>query len=150
MKKEEWIQYLLKVDDAVNAESPQGFSRRKAQKRFFSLITKLSVEFNIQLPIESGKSIQDASFHSAAFLPKEWQLTPNHILQLRASNFGNLLAVVDDDQIVKTDVLAVIKHYAQELDYQYVPGQVLWEKYSGKNKAIHGSNSWMYRYFEYL
>lgn len=150
MKKEKWIQYLLQVDDAVNVESPRGFSRRKAQEQFFSLIAKLNLEFNIQLPIESGKSIQDASFHSEALVPKSWQLTPDYFLQLRTSNFGKLLTIVDDDQILKADALAVIKRYAQELDYWYVPSQVLREKYSGNNKRMGGGISWMYRYFEYL
>src|SRR5687768_16512658 len=145
MNKEEWIRYLIQVDDAVNAESPRGFSRRKAQHRFFSFISKLNTEFNIQLPLESDKSIQDSSFHAATTLPKEWQLTPNHFLQLRASNFGNLLAVVEDDQILKADILAVIKRYAQELDYQLVPSLVLWEKYSGTNKGVNGFENWIHR-----
>jgi hypothetical protein len=141
---------LLEIDDSTNAEFPKGFKSQQAQECFFILITKLNMQFSSQLSIESGKLIQDSSFHAQATLPKEWLLDHEYTVQLRASKFGNLIAIIDDDQVLKNEILEVIKRYVEEGNYQFVPSQVLWERYSGKHKGINGFNNWMHRYFDWI
>jgi hypothetical protein len=150
MTQLEWIAYLVEVDDAHNAEHPVGFKSSLAEQKFSGLVDGLNKHYRINLAIHSGKSIQDSSFHAESSIPAEWLIEHGYILKLRASNFGNLLAVVDDDGMIKTDYLNVIRQLAQEMHYRFVPTCVLLETYTGTNKGIEGFQNWMHRYFDWL
>jgi hypothetical protein len=150
MTQREWTAYLVGVDDAHNAEHPAGFKASLAEQKFLRLVDGLNKHHRINLPVESGKSVQDSSFHAEASLPADWVVEHGYILKLRASNFGNLLAVVDDDRMIKTDHLNIIGKLAQEMHYRFVPTSVLLEKYTGTNKGVTAFQNWMHRYFDWL
>jgi len=140
---------LEDLDDPVRAEAPPRWDRRAAEAIFVALAQALEQRLGYQCAYETGSSIQDASFHGQLRLPREL-LMDEYIVQLRASNFGHLATIYDDDIVVKQDARATIVSTLEEFGYIYIPSDVLNTPYTGRNPGVSGSRTWGERFFDWI
>lgn len=159
MEEEEYLALLQRVDDPVGGEFPLGYDKRGAVEKFGALVALLQARLGCLL--EEEHYIQDAAHHGAAYLPYDL-LTEEYRISVRASNFGNMATLWDEESVVLPPYYSVMRATIEELGYIYVPSAVLHLPYTGKNPAIiappglrpAGSPvwfpSWGYRFFEYL
>lgn len=165
---------LERFDDPVFAEYPGGRTRwnqHAAEVRFLTLVKALEARLGCpSLPepfsgdgdpgrervreqtllYETGKHIQDASFHGQILLPRSLLTEPDYHLSLRTSNFGQLATVYDDDTLVRPQVLSTMRIVLDELGYLYVPTAVLVVSYTGRNPGVSGFRNWGMRYFDWI
>ena len=170
---------LERLDDPVYAVYPGGgtqWNRKDAEARFLLLVKTLAAQLDCPtsdrepshaprdphyirlwgrtLFYQTGRSIQDASFHGQILLPYSLltkdALQVGSIIRLRTSNFGHLATAYDEDAMVRPDVLSIIISVLEEQGYTYVPTVVLNEPYSGKNPGLDGFRTWGKRYFDWI
>jgi|GraSoiStandDraft_27_1057306.scaffolds.fasta_scaffold188903_2 hypothetical protein len=167
---------LERLDDPVFAEYPGGWTRwnqHAAEVRFLTLVKALEARLGCpSLPepfsgdpereqvreqtllYETGKHIQDASFHGQILLPRSLLTEParrvDYHLSLRTSNFGLLATVYDDDTLVRPQALSTMRIVLDEQGYLYVPTAVLVESYTGRNPGVSGFRDWGMRYFDWI
>ena len=159
MEEAEYLALLQRVDDPVYAEFPPDYDKRGAVKKFGTLVAVLQARLGCLLEVEHD--IQDASHHGAAYLPYD-ALTEEYVTSVRASNFGNLATLWNEESIVLPSYYSVIRWTLEEHGYIYVPSAVLHLPYTGKNPAITNTPdmknadgsirvpSWGDRFFDYL
>jgi len=135
---------LRKLDDPVRWEYPPGFAHQDAIKRFLDFAHQLEHALGVALETETGTAIQDASFHSQVRVP-----SPDSVVQLRFSNFGDLVALSAEDSVA-TDIVDTIKRLALSLGYVYVPTRSLTTPYTGRNPGVTGIRDWWTRYFDWV
>jgi len=140
---------LEDLDDPVRAEAPPRWDRRAAETTFVALAQTLEQRLGYRCAYETGAFIQDASFHGQLRLPREL-LTDEYIVQLRASNFGNLATIYDDDTVVKQGARATIVSTLAEFGYIYIPIDVLNIPYTGRNPGVSGFRTWGERFFDWI
>jgi hypothetical protein len=170
---------LERLDDPVYANYPGGWSQwdqQDAEAHFMLLVKTLAAQLDCptsdrepsQFPrdphydrlrertlfYETGMDIQDASFHGQILLPysllTEDAVNESYLIRLRASNFGHLVTLYDDDTLIRPEALATIISVLEELGYTYVPTVVLNEPYLGKNPGVSGFRTWGMRYFDWI
>jgi len=140
---------LQDLDDPIRAEAPAHWDRRAAEATFVALARALEQRLGYPCAYETGSSIQDASFHGQIRLPRE-VLTDEYIVQLRASNFGHLATIYDDDTVVERDARATIVSTLDEFGYVYIPSDVVNAPYTGRNRGVSGFRTWGERFFDWI
>ena len=112
MESDEDIVSLLERHDAPNQwERPGDFDWATESRDFAAFVVDLEGRLGRRFDVETGSHIQDASFHSQILLPGGL---------LRFSNFGRMIAVTPDNEIL-ADVLAGIRELAAGRGYTIVP-----------------------------
>jgi hypothetical protein len=141
----EYAALLALHDHPILWEYSLDFTHDTATARFAKFVEELSAALGTSLRSETGSYIQDASFHSQVFLP----LSDDHCAVVRFSNFGDMVAVDDEEPIPDTTIKQVTELLAKH-DYTWVPAAVLHAPYTGVNPGVTGISSWWIRYFDYV
>ena len=111
-----------------------------AQTRFLAFSDTLAAEIDSPFTRETGKAIQDASFHSQLIF--EWGT-------LRFSNFGDMIGFTPDHEAPPA-VMDSVERLAKENGYILIPTDVLEKRYTGKNPGVTGIRDWWIRYFDWV
>src|SRR4051794_23680215 len=111
----DYAQLLARHDHPTRWEYPPGFDYETANARFARFVSDLSAILGVSIPSETGAYIQDASFHSQAFLP----LPDGRQAPIRFSNFGDMVAF-DGDELVPEPTLATVLELLTRQGYTYV------------------------------
>ncbi|MCC6820905.1 MAG: hypothetical protein V9H26_10925 [Verrucomicrobiota bacterium] len=138
-----FLEILKSFDDSEHAEYPVGFVHEAAWSKF----EKLAQEVCPQYPgseFETGLRIQDASFHGQIMLKVR-----GGIAVIRASNFGNLITILDEDSLLENLSMTRLKRIFEKFGYTFVPSEILELDYTGKNGGVNGFRSWRLRFFDY-
>lgn len=147
MTREDYLNILHSHDDPIEWECPSDFDYEDAERRVTLLVKCIEQAIGLPCGIMTGSQIQDASFHTTISLPtKEVSHWPIYLLKI--SNFGNLAAIGDEKALEPAHLQKVLSCLS-ELGYQYIPPEVLSEKYDGAIPELRGVN-WYTRYFEWL
>lgn len=141
----EFSELLASHDDPIHWEHPPGFDYEVANSRFRIFMKDLSSLVGEQIPYETGSYIQDASFHSQAYLPLPVE---GHAL-IRFSNFGEMVAI-DNEDLVPDATLKSVQNLIASRGYIFVPASVLDEPYTGRNPGVTGISHWWVRYFDWV
>lgn len=141
----DYLELLRRYDHPTHWEHPPGFDYRQAEVRFARFVEDLSAASGVAPRVETGVHIQDASFHSQAFLP----LADGRFALIRFSNFGDMVTVGDDEPIPEP-TMHVIRELFSRHGYVYVPAVVLAEPYTGSNPGVTGIDTWWIRYFDWV
>jgi hypothetical protein len=126
-------------------EYPPGFDYEAASAKFATFVAALTEGLGRPLKVETGSLIQDASFHSQAFLP----LPSDEPVLIRFSNFGDM-ATVSDEELVPEVALKLVTELLKRHGYAYVPAAILNAPYSGTNPGVTGISTWWIRYFDWV
>src|SRR5262245_31099362 len=127
----DYLEILRQYDDPIHGYYPPGFDFRAAQRRFARFIRDLSSELRVQVKAESGREIQDASFHGQIFVP----VGDNKVTAIRFSNFGNM-ATISEDEPIPEALLVTLKRLLNQHEYVYIPASVLEQPYTGNNPGV--------------
>ncbi|MEO0328817.1 MAG: hypothetical protein AAF217_09490 [Pseudomonadota bacterium] len=140
------IESLLELhDDETRWEAPANFDYAEARTRFAEFVDVLEAVFETSFQSETGLNIQDASFHSQIFFDSG--LTRCHLI--RFSNFGDMVAIADDDEI-PLSLLIRLQAMLTQAGYTVVPFEYLEKPYTGLNAGVTGIDTWWIRYFDYV
>ena len=130
-------------DDSTRREFPLGFDCEAAAAKFDRFCSDLATVLGAALQAESGSSIRDASFHSQIYLP----LPNGSFSLLRFSNFGDMAAIMNDEQVpdplLETVTMVLFRH-----GYFFIPTAELNTPYFGRNPDFNGASTWWRRYFD--
>jgi hypothetical protein len=140
----DYAQLLVRHDHPTHWEYPPGFDYETANARFARFVADLSAILRVSVSSETGACIQDASFHSQAFLP----LPDGRQALIRFSNFGDMVAVGDEP--VPEPILATVLELLICQGYTYVPASALNAPYTGANPGVTGISTWWVRYFDWV
>jgi hypothetical protein len=141
----DFLKLLRQHDDPIRWERPPGFDAGVAAERFARFVEDLSARLSVAVRSEAGVFVQDASFHSQAFLP----LPGGPPAQIRFSNFGDMASVSEDERVPEPTMAAVVELLARH-GYVYVPAEVLDQPYTGNNAGVTGIKTWWIRYFDWV
>ncbi|MFD2784640.1 hypothetical protein [Hymenobacter rubripertinctus] len=147
MNNEQLQRLLEQLDTAKNWEYPTGFDYLPKLRKLQLTVAVLQMETGLQLPVETGSAIQDAPFHSQVLLPGPDENSVNQVL--RFSNFGELVALADEELIAPL-LLATIVRLLANHGYVYVPEVVYNLEYTGKQVGIDPVLNWWQRFFEWM
>ena len=152
----EYMELLQRHDGPKFWEHPRGFDYRLATARFAACAEALSSALGLDLQVETGTRIQDASFHSQVLIP----LARECYAMVRFSNFGDMVSIglsqagemmpeVPLDHIQQT-MLRTILEVLEKHGYVYVPAEVLLQPYTGQHRGVTGIRNWWIRYFDWV
>ena len=140
---------LLKgYDDPWEVLAPHEFDFLAATERFLRFAHALTQQFGEGCDLEVWPTLQDAAFHGEVQLPQAALNWPT-FAAVRASNFGNLITVVDDDTAVKPEALATIRSLGDRHRYRYLPSAPLHRRYDGYHQGKTAMRTWKQRFFGY-
>ena len=145
----QYIGILEKHDDPIRWEDPEGFDYEKEQRGFFKAKDRIQQILRRKLEFKTGSWIQDASYHSHLVLDKDCIKNESESAQVRFSNFGKLIAFANEDSINERIKIDIIQHL-NELGYTYIPEDILFQPYTGKNRGVTGIDNWWVRYFDFV
>ncbi len=137
-----YLNLLQQVDDPVHWMEPPGFDYETAYDRCMRFVTELSQLLNIELRVESGVLLQDASYHTEVFISSEDGAKP----AIRFSSFGDLVTVMKPESL-PDGWLDRIVEILNGHGYTYVPLVELKQPYTGTNPGVSGFREWLARYF---
>ena len=137
---EELGHLLADLDDPKWWEQPPGFDRAAARQRAQLFREALNGRLPTPATLETGSSVQDASFHS------ELRLQGG---SLRFSSFGEMIAFTPDHS-VPAEVVESVRELAGRHGYRLIPTEILEEPYTGKNPGVTGIRTWWIRFFDYV
>ena len=146
---DQYIETLEKYDHPERWEDPESFDYVKEQSDFFAAKDRIQYVLRKKLECETGSNIQDASYHSQIFLGEGTLKLEGEYALVRFSNFGKLIAFVNEDSIIESVKIDIIQNL-NELGYTHIPEHVLYQPYTGKNKGVTGIDSWWVRYFDFV
>jgi hypothetical protein len=143
----DYMRMLEAHDDAEDWYYPPDFDYEAAERRFLDFAQEFQMAFGVYCIVESGSSIQDASFLGQIYLPKDHFNRPEQAtdpISVRVSNWGDM-ATVSDDSALKSELLERIKALLQQFGYVYIPPSVLVQPHPRYPKT-----SWWIRYFDWI
>lgn len=140
---------LQSADHAWEIEQPPGFDPIEAAERFMKLAQSVQVLLQADCELELWPAIRDATFHGELVLPRTALAEPGSAV-IRASNFANLVAILNDEMIVQPDVLARLKRLFVEGGYRFMPSSPLRRDYTGHHRAERPFAKWRDRLFGYV
>jgi len=143
------MQRLTMYDDPFYWEHPEGFDYEREQRNFFAAKDRLQYILRCKLTTETGCYIQDASFHSCIKLGGDLLNKDHELSQIRFSNFGHLVAFMNEENIKETVKIDIIQHLVN-LGYKHIPENYLHRQYTGSNRGVYGIDTWWTRYFDWV
>jgi len=140
---------LQGADHAWEMEQPPDFDPIDALERFMKLASDVNGIVGEECPIELWPAIKAATFHGELVLPMSATAEPASAI-IRASNFGNLIAILDDERALKPDVLAKLRRRFERIGYRFVPTLPLRRPYDGHHRGTGQFRRWADRLFGYM
>ena|SRR5216683_534364 len=144
---------ILRAHDHPGAhgwEFPDDFDYDSAHQRFLDLAQAFQDLLGPHCVIESGVSIQDASFLEQILLPVEdFNRRHPEYATLRVSNWDSM-ATVANDAALGPKLLKQVQDVLQQFDYIYIPASVLEAPYYTDAEGNAGEDSWWIRYFDWV
>ena len=137
------------ADHPWELDQPPAFDAFEAAERFMKLAREVNAIVGAECEIELWPMIKAATFHGEIVLPPT-ALVEGGSAVVRASNFANLLAVLEDESAVRPDVLAQLRRRFDRNGYRFVPGRPLHRKYDGHHRGTGQFARWADRLFGYL
>jgi hypothetical protein len=142
-------QRLAAADHAVELEQPPGWDPLEAVARFLTLVRDVNAIVGEECEADLWPGIRAATFHGEVVLPPG-VVRDNGFAVVRASNFGGLIAVLNDDEAVRPAVLADLWRRFERRRYTPVPSALLRRSYAGHHRATRTFATWRDRLFGYL
>lgn len=140
---------LQGADHPWELEQPPKFDPIEACERFMRLSAEVNRIVNDDCPIELWPAIRAATFHGEIVLPASAMAEPASAI-IRASNFGNLITILDDERTVKPEILALLRRRFERIGYRYIPALPLRKAYDGHHRATRQFTRWSDRLFGYV
>jgi hypothetical protein len=138
---------LSGADHPWELQQPPGFDPIDATERFMNLAKVVQSIVGEDCEMELWPSIRDATFHGEIVLPPSAMAEPTSGI-IRASNFANLIAVLNDDHAVKPEVMAQLRRRFERAGYRFIPALPLRREYTGHHRTDFAR--WSDRLFGYL
>ena len=135
----DYMQILLANDHPMCWMEAPDFDYEIAQHRFASFEKELQNTLKIAVRTESGELLQDAIYHTEAFLPVDDDPQPS----IRFSSFGALVTIFLSEKVPESWQRAIENLLAKH-GYVYIPAHVLAQPYEGIHKRF---PDWFSRYF---
>jgi hypothetical protein len=137
------------ADHPWELEQPPAFDPLEAAGRFMKLARETNAIVGADCEVEMWPAIRSATFHGEIVLPPS-ALTANGSAVVRASNFANLIAVLDDESAVRPGVLAQLRRRFDRNGYRFLPAAPLRRRYDGHHRGTGQFARWSDRLFGYL
>jgi len=135
------------ADHPWELQQPPGFDPIDAAERFMNLAQAVQAIAGEDCDMELWPSIRDATFHGEIVLPPAAMAEPTSGI-IRASNFANLIAVLNDDRAVKPEVMTQLRRRFERSGYRFIPAQPLRREYTGHHRGQF--SRWADRLFGYV
>ncbi|HEX8916636.1 MAG TPA: hypothetical protein VF796_30075 [Humisphaera sp.] len=140
---------LRGADHPWEVAEPPAFDVIEAAGRFLKLTQEVNAIVGTECAVELWPAVRDATFHAELVLPAD-VLTGEESAVVRASNFANLIAVLNDDDAVRPDVMAKLRRRFERNCYRFVPSGPLRKPYDGHHRGTKQFARWRDRLFGYL
>jgi hypothetical protein len=137
------------ADHPWEIEQPPDWDPLAAVERFLQLIAALDQKLGITGEVQLWPAIRSATFHAELVLPPG-VLREKEYAAIRASNFGELLAIVPDDSAVREDVVAAVRDLGRAAGYRVIRSSLTRKKYDGHHRGTGQFVTWRDRLFDYL
>jgi hypothetical protein len=141
--------FVRAADHPWEIEQPPQWDPFDAIERFLKLITALQEKLGIDGEVQLWPGIRNATFHAELVLPPAI-LRAEGWAVMRASNFGNLIAVLNDETVVQDAPLAEIREQSIAAGYRFIPSAQLRKRYDGHHRGARLFTTWADRLFGYL
>ena len=140
--QEEALELFHKFDEPIRAYHPKNYDGKANSDKFQLFIKRLQKRTKKSFSVDTGYSIQDASFHSQIHFNDSQTL-------LRFSNFGSMVTFFEGDKIDKS-LHSLVLIILSDLEYQYVPEEYISLEYDGENRSVKGFKDWSHRFFDWV
>lgn len=137
------------ADHAWELEQPPEFDPLDAAERFMILAREVNQIVGAECEMELWPAIKSATFHGEIVLPPT-VLAEQSWAVIRASNFANLIAILNDEGAVSPEVLARLKRRFERNGYRFVPSGPLRGNYDGHHRGTREFGRWSDRLFGYV
>jgi hypothetical protein len=137
------------ADHPSEIERPGDFDGIEAVGRFMALAQRIEAVVGESCPMEMWPQVRDAAFHAELVLPASVMVGDGYAA-VRASNFGNLIAIVPNESEVRPDVLAELRKRFDRAGYRFVPSAPLRRTYDGHHRETKRFSTWADRLFGYV
>lgn len=137
------------ADHPWELERPPDFDPIAAAGRFLTLAREVEEIAGQPCEIELWPRVKAATFHGELVLPAA-ALRAEGFAVVRASNFGDLIAVLNDETAVRPDVLAALRRRFDRNRYKFVPAALVRRPYAGHHRGTRRFGTWADRLFGYL
>src|SRR5438128_1706055 len=124
----DYMQILVEHDHPSSWMEAPDFDEELAERRFGDFVRDLSETLKLFVRTETGELLQDAIYHSEAFLPVGEYPQPS----IRFSRF-DALATLFLIEKVPEGWKSTIENLLSKHGYIYVPADVLAQPYTGSN-----------------
>ena len=139
---------MLTENDLKGAyEFPPKFDQRHLEARASRVHRDLETKIGRILPFEGGIYNQDASFSVAIRLTETPGISVTHVCDLRFSNFGDMVAVTNEDYDGSEECMKVFE-VARQHGFIPVQHDLLDRDYDGINGDAF--QTWWIRYFDWI
>ena len=139
---------MLSMHDLKGAyEFPPKFDQRDLEARASLVHRDLEAMFGRGLLFEGGIYNQDASFSVAIRLTETPGVGVTHVCDLRFSNFGDMVAVTNEDYDGSDECMKVFE-IARKHGFTPIPHEALDRDYDGINGGAF--RTWWIRYFDWI
>jgi hypothetical protein len=141
---------LLKAaDQPWEMEQPPEFDPLEAVERFLKLAREVEAIVGQACDVEMWPHVRSATFHGELVLPPG-ALGSDGYAVVRASNFAGLIAVLNDEEIVRPDVMAALRKRFERNHYKFIPSSRLRRAYDGHHRGTKQFATWADRLFGYV
>lgn len=140
---------LVGADHAWELAEPPGFDPIDAAERFMHLAQAVQQVVGEECELELWPAIRGATFHGEIVLPASVMAEPTSAV-VRASNFANLIAVLNDDRAVRPEILAQLRRRFDRAGYRFIPALPLRREYTGHHRGMGQFSRWSDRLFGYV
>lgn len=141
---------LAAADHPWELDQPPKWDPLEAAERFLKLIQDVNAIVGEPCEAEMWPAIKAATFHGELVLPPAALLGAGAFAVVRASNFADLVAVLNDESVVRPEVLAQLRRRFERRGYRYVPSVLLPRAYDGHHRGTRQFATWRDRLFGYL
>jgi hypothetical protein len=136
------------ADHPREIERTEDFDGIEAVGRFMALAQRIEAVVGESCLIEMWPQVRDATFHAELVLPGS-VVGGDGYAAVRASNFGNLIAIIPDEAELRPAVLAELRRLFDRAGYRFVPSAPLRRRYDGHHRESNRFSTWADRLFGY-
>jgi hypothetical protein len=140
---------LRAADHPWEIERPHDFDGIEAVGRFMELAQRIEAVVAEPCAVEMWPQLRDTTFHAELVLPASAMAREGYAA-VRASNFGNLIAIFHDEADLRPDVLRELRKRFDRAGYRFVPSSPLRRTYDGHHRGTRRFATWADRLFGYL
>jgi hypothetical protein len=137
------------ADHPWELQRPHDFDGIEAVGRFMELTQKIEAAVREPCTVELWPQIRDATFYGELALPSSVMANEGYAA-VRASNFGNLIAILPNEADLRPDVLTALRRCFDRAGYRFLPSLPLRRTYDGHHRGTRRFTTWADRLFGYL